>query len=312
MPQDFDDPKTGTPSSLPGAFRAMVTKEMTARGYTIVKWHEDGLDYKKADQEKPNYMGLSNLLRRVKTAEPTETESIVQHFLANLLDAMDSKDAMPETMEDAAPRLLPRLGQPFAKGQAQPWAKPFPGTPLHINLVIDFPTTMAYVTKDLMEKSDTPPGDWVDVALKNLLELTDPACLDLALEDEGLYCIHTNDSYDASRALILCEMTGNEPAGWLIAVPARDWVFAMKVNNQGIPHFHMMKNLAEKYHEKQPYPISNEIFWVRPGKAWVPFKIEQTDGAIQLYPPEGFMEALGMDDAGEEPSTDSETDGGHA
>jgi hypothetical protein len=290
----------------------MVTKEMKSMGYEIVKWHEDGVDYKKGDQEKPNYMGLANLLRRVKSSEPEEAEGIIKQFLTNLLGAMDSKDEMPETIEAAAPRLLPRIGKPFAKDVTQPWGKQFPGTQLQLNLVIDFPNTMAYVTKDLMNKSETPPGDWVDIALKNLMTRTDPKCLDLVREDEGLYCIHTNDSYDASRAMILCEMTGNDPAGWLVAVPARDWVFAMKVETKGIAHFHMMKHLAEKYFEKQPYPISDELFWVRPGKSWVVFKIEFKEDSIQVYPPEGFMEALGMNDASEQPPTDVETDGGLA
>jgi len=292
MSEDFDDPKSGTGTRLPGGFRALVTRELATLGQNIVRWHNDGLDYAVADN-KTSYLGLTNLYRRVKTNEPEEAEAIVRHFLQHIVGTGSPETILPDTIEDAAARLLPRIGQAFAKDIATPWSKPLPGTQLHLNLVIDFPHTMAYLTKDKMEKSETPPGDWVDQAIENLRSRTEEGWLDLIREDEGLYCVHTSDSYDASRALILCEMTGNDPAGWLIAIPARDWMFAMKANMQSVPHIHMLKHLASMYHQKQPYPISSEVFWLQPQKPWELFKIEITNEAVQVYPPEAFLEAIG-------------------
>ena len=154
------------------------------------------------------------------------------------------------------------------------------------------PYAMAYVTLDMMKKSADAPGDWLDRALANLRAITKPDWLKPMTGDHGLMACHTGDSYDAARALLICELTDGDPAGWLVAVPSRDWLFARKVELAGVKHFHEVQILAARANGEQPYPISDRVYWVRPGKRWVEFKVKIDDQNVNVYPPKGFMEAL--------------------
>lgn len=275
-------------------FRVLVEREMVELGFTPLGWSGSQLKYRlSTGDDLVRELGTANLRKRVKLNDSSESAGIVREFIKNVTVVTAPEWKMPETLEECADRLLPRIGKPFVAGGPSPWSDPLPGVEgLMVNLVVDFPTTMAYVTPDMMAKSDTPPGDWLDRALANLKAITKPDWLKPMSGDHGLMACHTNDSYDAARALLLCELTGNDPAGWLVAVPARDWLFARKVEMSGAPHFHRVKVLAEKAKAEQPYPISDSVYWVRPGQRWQEFKIEVDGDQVKVYPPQDFMEAL--------------------
>jgi hypothetical protein len=294
MGEAFENPGKSTPSEFPGNFRALVTREVLALGYQVIRWADDGLDVQRGE-EKEVYIGLSNVYRRVKTHETSESEGIVRQFLQHLLGQNGIMGKMPERLEEIRFRLLPRIGQPFKETQGiTPWTKRLPGTQLALNLVIDFPQSMAYVNGELMDQSETPAGDWLDIALENLMDRTPVEWLELAMPDMGIYCGHLNDSYDAARALILPRLQDAGAAGWLIAIPARDWLFAMKVEVPAIAHLPGFKNLTMKFFEQQPYPISEEIFWVRHEKPWVHFPLCFTDDTVQITPPVEILPYLGF------------------
>ena len=273
-------------------FRALVGRELTALGFTPTVWDGPQLKYHTSDGTERE-VGTGNLFKRVKLNDPAESAALVRDFLTNVTSVSSPEWKMPETLEECADRVLPRIGLPFAGAVKAPWSKPLPGADgLVLNLVVDFPTTMAYVTADMMTASATSPGDWLDRALANLTAITKPDWLKPLRSEQGIFACHTTDSYDAARALLLCELTGNDPAGWLVAVPARDWLFARKVETIGVAHFHHLKVLAERAKEEQPYPISDTVYWVRPGKRWQEFRIEIADEKVRVYPPPEFVEVL--------------------
>jgi hypothetical protein len=276
-------------------FRALVEREMVALGFTPLGWKGPQLKYRlTAGDQTARELGTANLRKRVKLNPSAESAGIVREFIRNVTAVTAPEWKMPETLEECADRLLPRVGQPFAQGVPAPWSDPLPGAPgLVVNLVVDFPTTMAYVTPEMVAKSATPAAEWVARAITNLKAITRPDWLRPMGGDHGLMACHTNDSYDAARALLIGERTGDDPAGWLLAVPARDWLFARKVEMSGVPHFHRVKVLAEKAKKEQPYPISDAVYWVRPGQPWQEFKIEVDGDQVKVYPPEEFMDALG-------------------
>jgi hypothetical protein len=281
------------PDNLPPrAFRELVEREMTALGYVPGEWDGRQLKYRTADG-KEQELGTGNLLKRVKLNDPDDAPGIVREFVTNISAVAAPEWKLPETLEECPDRILPRIGQPFTAGGPVPWSLPMPGTDeLVVNLVIDFPTTMAYVTPDLLAKSATPPEVWLDRAITNLKALTKPEWLTPHQPEDGIVACHTNDSYDAARALLLCERTGNDPAGWLVAVPARDWLFARKVDMSGVAHFHHLKTLANKAKREQPYPISDTVFWLRPGQPWQEFKIEFEGKKVTIHPSAEFVEVL--------------------
>jgi hypothetical protein len=302
--EDFDDPGTGTDSPLPGGFRAAVGRELAALGFTVTKWYDDGLDCTRPGEgdDAKRYVGLSNLYRKAKAADRADWPALIKDFLHVVMLTAEGGAPIPDDLAAAADRLLVRLGKPFATDKA-PWSKRLPGTDLVLNLVIDAEKFMTYVTPDLMAKSDRPPGEWLDVALENLRRSTPDDWLADLGDDTGVLYGHCNDSYDAARAVILSEIRDPGPGGWLVAVPARDWLFAMPVTVDNAPRFHLLKVLAEKNHGKEPYPISDEVFWVR-GRKWEAFKIELTEESVNVYPSEEFLTALGV--TGGEGATDED------
>jgi hypothetical protein len=84
-----------------------------------------------------------------------------------------------------------------------------------------------------------------------------------------------------------------------VAIPTRDWLFCRPVTPDGLPHFHLLKVLAERNYQNEPYPIPDEIYWVRDHK-WERFPIELADSEVRRMPPSGFLEAIGELQLGEE------------
>jgi hypothetical protein len=281
-------------------FRETVKQQLATLGFTVTRWHEDGLglDCVNADGES-RYLGFSNLYRKCLDADRDQWPKIIDDFLEVIVLTTDKKDVqIPDDLASAADRLLVRIGKPFEiKDGKGPWQKKLPGTDLVLNLVIDSERFMTYVTLDVMAKSDRPAGEWLDVALANLKRGT-PDDWITVLDETDIMCGHCNDSYDAARALILSELREPPPGGWLLCIPSRDWMFALPAEVSKLGQFHLLKILAEKNYESKPYPISDQVFWVR-GRKWEVFKIEMDSEGIRVFPSDEFAQALGMTTADE-------------
>jgi hypothetical protein len=284
------------PEKYPLEFRVAVVRELEAIGLGIKDWRDGGVEVEAGDGGE-QFLGLANLFRRVSANPPEATDELVRDFFRNLAagNPAEIAEQMPASIEEAADRLFARVGRPFEETEAAPWSMPVPGAEeLAISLVIDYPTMMVYASKEMVGRSATPPGEWVVKGLENLIAHTPERWLQLVHENEGIYCGHAEDSYDAARALVLCELTSSDDLGWLVTVPARDWVFARKVEEAGLPYFFVLKLIARSVVAEQPYPISDEVFWVRPGKAWERFRIDLDGDKVTIYPPAEFAAALNL------------------
>jgi len=288
---DFERPKSGGEPMLPGGFRAAVARELAANGLTPTAWHAAGVECVTADGGT-RYVGLGNLYRRAKAAPREDWAEMVRHFLGVLVASTAADDLVPESLEAVRDRLRVRVGTPFDLAEsAKPWQRPLPGTPLAINLVIDSDEYMTYVTQGMMDASPDAEDDWLEVGLANLREATPADWLETFHAESGMLGGHAGDSYDAARALVLEDLGDDSPAGWLVAVPARDWLFALPVTAASLPGVPLLKVLAEKSFAEDAYPISDEVFWVR-GGVWERLPITLTDERADVTPSDAFLAAL--------------------
>jgi hypothetical protein len=197
---------------------------------------------------------------------------------------------MGSALAEVADRLLPRVGRPFKRRGVEvvPFAQPLGECGLAINLVIDFPHSMAFVNADQVEESGRPAEEWVERALDNLRAATPDDCVQVLDEDSGLCVCEAGDSYDSSRALILDTLLPPSPGGFLVAVPHRDLLFVQPVAWKAIPYLHMIKLLADKYHRNAPYSISDGVYWVHEGE-WHAFGAVREGDKMVLAPPTEFV-----------------------
>ena len=171
-PSGFDHSGSSTPSAMPSGFRAAITSALSGMGYSVVRWEPDGVNVIAPDKDGEQFIGLSNLHRRAKGADIAEWPHMIREFLGHVTGAITGTE-IPEDLTTVTSRLRPRVGKPFTlEGKAHPWGIPLAGTDLEINLVIDFPNTMAYVTTTCSQRPASP-GDMLALALSNLR--ADPA-----------------------------------------------------------------------------------------------------------------------------------------
>jgi hypothetical protein len=290
-PADFDSPGSGTPSALPGGFRAAVTSTLTGMGYAVVGWEPDGVNVIAPDKDGEQYIGLTNLHRRARAAEKDEWPHMIREFLGHVTGAITGTQ-IPDDLTTIASRLRPRLGKPFTReGKAYPWGVPLPGTSLEINLVIDFPHTMAYVTDDMLAKSGKAGEDLLNLALANLRANTPPDFFDKVSEVLDIYVGHTGDGYDSARALLIDDLLPDSPAGFWVVIPSREELAVWPVSFDALAKIHVIKMFAEDNFREHAYPITNEVFWVWQGM-WYPFGITIDDKNVTVSPPDEFMIAL--------------------
>jgi hypothetical protein len=289
---DEDTPVEGYPFE----FRALVVRQLEAHGLALKEWRDDGLEVERPDGQQ-QYVGLANLYRRVITHPAEMSERLVEEFFRNAhIAETEQLSQIPDKIEDAADQLRARVGRPYGDADHAPWWMPLDGADdLAVSLVLDFPTMMAFVTRPMADASDTPMEEWVHRGIENLKANAPDGWLRLAHADEGIYVSHENDSYDAARALILCDATEADALGWMVSIPARDWLFARKVDEAGLQFFHLLKIVAMRCHAEQPYPISDEVYWVRPGNRWTRFPINIVENQVTITPPQEFIDALGLE-----------------
>jgi hypothetical protein len=285
-----------TRASLPAAFRTAVAQALTEMEYTVESWETDGVNIlapseRLGEEDRKHYVGLANLYRRVKGAEPTEWPAMIRAFLDHILGTLGGP-AIPDNLATIALQLRPRLGKPFSReAQTYPWGIPLPGTGLEINLVIDYPNTMAYVTEGMLKKSRSAGDELLDFALANLRQATSDDFFEQVSVELDIYVGHTGDGYDAARALFFEDLLPESPAGFLVAIPSRDELAVWPVSYDALSKIHVIKMFAEDNYQNHAYPISDDVFWVWRG-TWYHFGIQMDDQNVTVSPPDEFIEAL--------------------
>jgi hypothetical protein len=291
MSTDFDDPGRGQPPAWPGAFRAAVVQELHQFGLQVVDWEADGVTVASRSRPEPQYIGLSNLYRRARHHDRREWPHLIHDFLERVTGVM-AGPTIPNDLASITRQLRPRLGKPFDRtGRIHPWGIPLPGTTLEINLVIDFPHTMAYVTPEMVENTNIGTDDLLDMALANLRQQTPDDFLERVSEELDIYVGHTGDGYDSARALLLEDWLPESPAGFWVVIPSRDELAAWPVSFEALEKIHVIKLFAQENYRDHAYPITDDVFWVCNG-AWYPFDIRIEDHTITVSPPNEFLLAL--------------------
>ena len=283
------DEPSSPPSQFPSDFREAVAVQLTATGFTVLDWERTGVNVRPAAGGEGQYIGLANLYRRAKAADPAGWPELIRGFLDRLTHT--KAQDIPTYLGTIAYRLRPRLGQPFDRDQAHPWGIPLPGTGLEITLVIDFPQTMAFVTAEMLAKSRKKGEDLLDEALENLRTATPADYFDRASDELDIYLGHAGDGYDAARALLVEELMPDSPAGFWVAIPSREELAVWPVSFPALGRVHVLKMFAEENYREHAYPVSDEVFWVWRG-TWYLFGIVLKDNDLVIDAPEPFGEAL--------------------
>jgi hypothetical protein len=187
-----------------------------------------------------------------------------------------------------------RLGPPFAHRTGDPeiWSQPLIDGQLVALLVIDYPTSMSYVSQKLIAASGKDASVWYDRALENLAARTTPEGVQCVHEDSGLLQSQVGDAYDSSRALLLDSLCpGHEDNGYFVIVPGRDHLLFVPIASETMVVAPWLRAIAGKTYRDMPYPISPELFWVRRG-VWHLFGIETEGDDILVKPPPEFADVI--------------------
>jgi hypothetical protein len=293
-PHNRSNPGQGSgPPRYPGTFLQALREAVAGLGWEIRRWIGDAVECRDPDGET-HTVGLENLYRRARKQDRSEWPELITHFLTSVR-AGEKEAAAQKDLAAQAERLLVRVGRPFAAGPKGPklWSKPLGETDLVVNLVIDFPETMAYVNEESVAESGRSGEEWLAVAVANLRARSPEGCLRRISEDSTIHACNVGDSYDSSRALLLDTLLPDAPAGYLVALPHRDCLIVLPVALEAVPHMHIMKGLAQDNYKNAPYSISEEVYWVHNG-AWHDFPIEFTDKNVVVTPPPEFVEVLNL------------------
>ncbi len=284
-----DEPAVA-PSPLPADFRAAVAAELLASGDVVVGWEPDGANVRPRGAAEPQYLGLVNLHRRASAAPAAEWPAMIREFLDHRAELLKTP-AIPDDLTTIAGRLRPRLGRPCDRtDKTPPWGMPLPGTGLEINLVVDCPHGMVYVTQPMLARSRKKGEDLLDIALDNLRTATPPDYFERASDELDIYIGHLGDGYDAARALLIEDLMPDAPAGYWVAIPSREELAVCPVSFSALGRVHVLKMYAEENFQKHAYAVSDELFWVWHG-AWYHFGVTLGDDVV-LDAPEPFGEAL--------------------
>jgi hypothetical protein len=303
MARDRSDPGSGSgPPRYPGSFLLAFREAVAGLGWEMRRWLGDAVVCADAEGEE-HTVGLENLYRRARREDRSRWPEMIRTFLVKVRTAEVTADADAD-LPALVDRLLVRLGQPFAglPPTMRVWSKQLEGTPLSVNLVIDRPETMSYVTEEMVARSGQPGDAWLERALENLRQRTPEDCFASVHEASGMLLCSVADAYDSSRALLLDVLLPEASRfGCLVAIPSRDELLVLPLTARSLPYLHLMKVLAEKNYRTAPYAISDEVFWVRHG-VWRHFPIEVRPKELVVRPPPEFtalLDELAPDDEGD-------------
>jgi hypothetical protein len=276
---------------MPGGFRAAVTSELRGLGYAVVRWEPDGVNVIAPDRDGEQFIGLANLHRRARRSEKAAWPRMIRDFLGRVTGAVKGLQ-IPDDLATIGERLRPRLGKPVNRnGDVQPWGVPLSETGLEINLVIDFPDTMAYVTDEMLARSGKAGEDLLNLALANLRSVTPGDFFERVSEELDIYVGHSGDGYDSARALLIEDLLPDSPAGLWVAIPTREELAVWPVSFAALEKIHILKMFARDNYCKQSYPVSDDVFWFWRG-VWYPFGVTIEERNVTISPPEEFLGVL--------------------
>jgi hypothetical protein len=258
-------------------------------GWQVRRWLGEAVEFLDA-QGKERTVGLDNLYRQLRRLPREDWPGLITEFLGTA----STEQQLPADLAAAADQILLRLGLPLAGLPAglRTWTQPISGTDFVVNLVVDYPRSLSYVTEDLIADSGRAGSDWLERALANLRERTPADAFQVIHEPSGLLLCGVGDAYDSARALLLDDLLPDSTEfGCVVGLPCRDELLVMPVSAQAIPHVHLVRVLAQKSFASDPYPISDQVFWVQ-RSTWHRFPMEVGEKEVCLRPPRAFLPIL--------------------
>ena len=286
------DPGHGAgPQRYPGSFLLAFREAVEGRQWKVVRWLGPAVECLDG-QGREQVIGLENLYRRARREERASWPELIANFL-EMVECEQHHDP-PAALADVADRLLLRLGRPMPPRPEAPevWAQALAGGALSVNLVVDYPQSMFYVTAPMVEESGRPGEEWLNRAVANLQAQTPADCLQVIHEESGIRQCAVGDAYDSSRAFLLDNLipeTSGE--GYLVALPGRDELLVLPVTASSLAYAPLLKNVAEQSFRTAPYAISDEVFWLHEGQ-WRLFPIEVRGDQVTAQPPPEFLPIL--------------------
>jgi hypothetical protein len=299
------DPGTGSGARYPGTFLIAVRQALARLNWQVERFLPRAVVCRDP-AGKEQLVGLENLYRRARRQDRSDWVELIVGFLGSV--DLEQVSDTPKDLATVAGQLMVRIGQPMRALTAEGalWCQPLGDTGLQLNLVIDYPQSMVYVTEQMVEESGQPGETWVEPAVANLKEKTPADCLATIDPDSGLRLCAVGDAYDASRALLLDTLLPEfVERGYFVALPSRDELLVLPVTKESILSVAWLKALADRNAKSAPYSISDEVYWVRAG-AWLRFPMELRDKQLSITPPPEFLGIL------DELMGDAEEEGGDA
>jgi hypothetical protein len=279
------------PPRYPGTFLLAFREAVAGLNWQVRRWLGNAVEcVDSAGHEQ--VVGLENLYRRARREDRASWPGLIAGFLGSV--HAEQVDNPPEDLAAVADRILVRVGQPLTKVAEglEVWSQPLDETGLACTLVVDYPRSMFYVTTKMVEASGRPGGDWLERALANLGAMTPADCFEILHEESGMRQCGVSDAYDSSRVLLLDTLLPDYRGdGFFAALPGRDELLVLPVTAAGLSHVPLLRALAVKNFRTAPYPISDQVYWIRAG-VWLPFPIEIQGDRVTVQPPAAFMEVL--------------------
>jgi hypothetical protein len=282
---------SGSPR-YPGTFLLALREAAAGLGWQVQRSLGAAVVFLDADRHERT-VGLDNLYREARRVPREEWPGLMAEFLAAALAAEGEAD-LPKDLASVGERLLVRVGRPLVglPEGLRTWAQPIAGTDFVQNLVIDYPHSMSYVTEELVADSGKPAAVWLERALANLRDRTPDDAVAVIHEPSGLRLCAVGDAYDSARVLLLdALLPENADLGSFVALPCRDELLVLPVTAPGFAQIHLLHLLAAKSFASDPYPISEQVYWVR-GGVWHPFGIEVGEKNVNVRPPPEFLTIL--------------------
>ena len=209
-----------------------------------------------------------------------------------LLD-FDGRTCLEIALDAVRGRLVPRVGKPFGPIENPPASIPLIPGQLEINLVIDDDNTVAYVHQRHLSQWSSTLEDLYPQALENLRKRSSPESWRTFTQAPGILFYVANDSYDASRLLILRDIVSPWPAGGVLAaVPFRDMLVCTRLD--GIPALKLaekMVPIVKGAYDTEGYTISDQLFWTD-GETWEAVPVEYAKLGVHINVTERLQRAI--------------------
>jgi hypothetical protein len=285
-------PGSGSPPPrYPGTFLLAFREAVESLHWSIQRWLGAAVACQDADGHE-HIVGLENLYRRARTQDRAGWPQLLADLLRSA--RLEELREAPADLAEVADRLLVRVSRLTGEqaNEMQIWWEPLHGTCLGMNLVVDYPDAMSYVTREMVESSGRAGEVWLQRAVENLQAQTPAECLQVIHHESGLRQCVVGDAYDSSRVLLLDRLLPEtREQGYLVGLPGRDELLVLPVTAPALAYVPMLKGLAEHRFRSAPYAISDEVYWIHQGQ-WYVFPIEVNEERVTAQPPELFLEVV--------------------